>query len=137
MTADRRHATNRTRIVARSSLRRRRLAKTSKTAETGQIPASPFGSPGFAWLPGYGPVASHRVIATFVLADRVQSPSEIFFQDVRGGLCAALEIERGNEAALFVHEINNGHVIHGVAAVFERDLLGVDPIRFLHCGDFF
>ena len=56
---------------------------------------------------------------------RLQIPTQLFGRRF-GGL---LEVKRRDEAAVFVHEINDGGVVHGVVAVLERNFLGVNPIR--------
>ena len=60
---------------------------------------------------------------------------EIAFQVGGGFLGPPLEAERRNKAALLVHQINQGRVIHAVLAVVSRNFLGVDAIRFLHRVD--
>ena len=46
-----------------------------------------------------------------------------------------LEIERGHEPAGFVHQIDNGRVVHGVTTLVERNLFEIDPVSLCDCRD--
>lgn len=46
-----------------------------------------------------------------------------------------LHVEGRDETAILVHQIDQGGVVHGIAAAVERHLLGIDPIRLLDRGD--
>jgi hypothetical protein len=37
-----------------------------------------------------------------------------------------LHVERRDKTAVLVHEVDDGGVVHGVVAAFQRDLLGID-----------
>src|ERR1700746_746444 len=52
------------------------------------------------------------------------------FAQVRDGcFSGALEAERGDKPAVLVHQVDDRRVVHGRAAVIERHLLEIDPIR--------
>ena len=55
--------------------------------------------------------------------------SEIAAQVGGFSLCSPFHVEWRDEMAVPVHEIDDGGVVHGVVAAFERNLLGIDPIR--------
>src|SRR5262249_35281389 len=66
---------------------------------------------------------------------RATSGSQIAAQ-LRGGGCRRLlEVERRDKAAVLVHEINHGGVVHGVVAAVGGDLFGVHPISLQRSGD--
>src|SRR5580693_6794584 len=58
----------------------------------------------------------------------IRPRSELAAQVGGGRLRGALEAEGRDEAALLVHQIGDGGVIHGVAAAVERHLLEVGAI---------
>src|SRR5262245_32408232 len=46
-----------------------------------------------------------------------------------------LEIERGHEPAGFVHQIDDGGVVHGVTTLVERNPFEIDPVSLCDCRD--
>src|SRR6516165_7340114 len=46
-----------------------------------------------------------------------------------------LEVERGHEPAGFVHQIDDGRVVHGVTTRVERNLFEIDPVSLCDCRD--
>src|ERR1043166_10018304 len=61
--------------------------------------------------------------------------SQITAQIGGGVFRGALEIERRDEAAVLVHQVDERGVVHGVVAVVERHLLHVDAIFLGNRGD--
>src|SRR3569833_584271 len=61
--------------------------------------------------------------------------SEIAFEISRRLFGTALHVERRDEAAVLVHQVDDGGVVHGVAAAIGRDFLRVDTVGLLGCGD--
>src|SRR5262249_61914076 len=61
--------------------------------------------------------------------------SQITAQVRDRGIGRPLEIERGNEPASFVHQIDDGRVVHGVTTLVELNLFEIDPVSLCDCRD--
>src|SRR6266481_6485385 len=80
--------------------------------------------------PGAGVPSARRSFRSWDLAT-----SQIAAQ-VRGrGIGRPLEIERGDEPAGFIHQIDDGRVVHGVTTLVERNLFEIDPLSLCDCRD--
>jgi hypothetical protein len=60
---------------------------------------------------------------------------QISAQVGRRSFGTALETEGGNETPLFVHQIYDGSVIHGVLTAIQGHLLVIDAVGLGHCRD--
>jgi cellulose synthase/poly-beta-1,6-N-acetylglucosamine synthase-like glycosyltransferase len=60
--------------------------------------------------------------------------SQIAAQIGGGLLRPALQVEGGDETPLFVHQVDESGVVHGVAAPVEGHLLRIDPVSSEHVG---
>ena len=47
---------------------------------------------------------------------------------------ASFQVERRDELALAIHQVDQRGVVHGVVAVLERDLSWIDPVGREHLG---
>src|SRR5208337_3802221 len=61
--------------------------------------------------------------------------SQIPPQIRRRRFACALEVEGSNETTILVHEIDDGGMVHGVAALIQKHLFVINPIRFRDRGD--
>src|SRR6266567_4213764 len=70
-----------------------------------------------------------------MICGRDLAESEISAQIGGRGIGRPLETEGRHEAARLVHQIDDGCVVHGVAALIELNLLEIDAVRLCDCRD--
>src|SRR5262249_27606381 len=63
-----------------------------------------------------------------ILSNRGSAESQIPAQIGGRGIGRPLEAEGRHEAPRLVHQIDDGRVVHGVAALLERDFLEIDAV---------